>query len=151
MKIFGLLKSGEKVTDRPDSHVAGHASVLPLLEEALRKVDSKNRTEFCEEVCFDRNVGETICVETNLEDEILFAMRVGRKGPTRFVKNRAPEPTNKVTICLHKSDGGYMLGTAFIGSRTPAEPWDEVYRDEHSIPFWDSHALIWGRIEVVPE
>lgn len=146
------LGSGEVVIDRDQSHVATHPSVLTLLPEALARIISSNREFIAEEVCFDRIVGETICVETGMGDEIVYAQRLNRMGLTRFVKNRAPVPCNTVTVCLEQAEreaGKYVLLTAYVGYRTPAEPWDTRWATDASVPFWSTHALVWGRELIV--
>ncbi len=145
------LGSGEVVKDRPNSHVATHTTVLPLLADALSRVSARGRAFITEEVRFNHIVGETICVETKPGDEIVYARRPNRAGLTRFVKNRAPEPCDTVTVCLKRAkEGHYTLLTAFVGHRAPAEPWDKRWVTEESRAFWATHALVWGREEVVP-
>jgi hypothetical protein len=141
------LGSGEVVIDRPDSHVATHPSVLPLLSEALSRIYSEGRDNIVEEVDLGRVVGETICVETRDGDDIVYAQRPNRFGLTRFVKNRQPEPCSVVTVCLNKAEnnGHFILATAYVGHRTPAEPWDTEWASEQSVPFWNTHALIWDK------
>lgn len=150
--VVGKMASGEIVIDRKDSHVQTHSSVLPLLAEALSKIHSLDQSGFCKEVKFGRVIGETICVATSDKDEIIYAQRPNRRGLTRFVKSRQSEATSSVVACFLINEGmggAYLLTTAFIGSRTPAEPWDKEWADETSVQFWDSHALIWGQEEVI--
>lgn len=148
----GRLASGELVVDRKDSHVASHESVMPLLAETFSQISSEGRETFCDEVDFGRNIGETICVHTNSSDDqnIVFAQRPNRLGLTRFVKDRTVEPTSKVTACFKRtSGGGYLLMTAFVGGRAPAEPWDTKFADASSREFWSTHALIWGEEKTI--
>ena len=147
--IVGRLSSGEVVVDAENSHVQTHPSVLPVLGEALAQVKSDDRSFMVTEVDLGRVVGKNIRVKTTDSDEILFAKRPGRLGLTRFVKNREPEPCSRVVLVLKcLSEGAYVLITAFIGTRCPAEPWDRN-ADEHSVPFWNSEALVWGTEEVI--
>lgn len=146
----GRLASGELVVDRKDSHVASHASVMLLLAETLSRISSEKRDAFCEEVEFGRVVGETICVHTQPGDTIVFARRPNRRGLTRFVKDRIAEPTTKVTACFKRTSGGaYLLMTAFVGGRAPAEPWDTKFADAASREFWSTHALVWGQEKTI--
>jgi len=148
---IGRLVSGELVVDRKDSHVASHTSVMPLLADTLSQISSEGREVFCEEVEFGRVVGETICVHTQPGDNIVFAQRPNRLGLTRFVKDRDPEPTSKVTACFKRTYGGaYILMTAFVGGRAPSEPWDTKFADDTSREFWSTHALVWGREKMIP-
>ncbi len=150
------LGSGESVIDREDSHLNQHADVLAVLSSALLKVNSRDRQEFGQEVCFTFNVGRTICVETCSSDEIIYAQRVGRAGLTRFVKNRTDVPTTKVTVFLkqHETEPRtYVLTTAFIGQYAPKEPWDATIAPDDldfAKRFWNRHALLWSSQEIVP-
>ena len=122
--ILGVLASGEPVVDRKDSHAASHSAVFPLLAEYFSHVHANGRAEFCEEVDLGRVVGETICVETRKGDDIVYAQRPGRRGLTRFVKNRDPESTSSVTACFKRAAGGgglpIELGWARGGATHPS-------------------------------
>ena len=145
------LGSGEVVFGRPDSHAVSHATVLPLLGEALAQIHSGQREDIVEETDLGRNVGDNIRVATSDNDEVVYAQRPNRQGLTRFVKNRKPEPCSTVTIILKRSpDSNYVLVTAYIGTRAPAEPWDPKWATDESVPFWNTHALVWGCEETVP-
>lgn len=145
------LGSGETVVDRPNSHLATHGTVLPFVGEALLRIQSSGQDFIAEEVDFGEPIGQTICLETHEGDDIVYAQRPNRTGLTRFVKDREPEPCSTVVACLKRAqEGGYVLLTAYIGRRTPAEPWDTEWATEKSVPFWNSHALIWGRESAIP-
>lgn len=145
------LKSGEVVVDRYNSHL--HSSVLVILPEALARIETKGRTFIVEEVEFDRIIGESNCVSTNRNDSnVSFARRPKRFGLTRFVKNRQPEPKSSAVCILKTAEdepGKFVLVAAFIGQKSPPEPWDE-FAEPDSIPFWKTHALIWGSEPVIP-
>lgn len=143
------LKSGERVVDRPNSHL--HAGVAALLPTVLAAIESRGRLFLVESHDFDRVIGETVCVATSVGDQIVYAQREGRRGLTRFVKNRAAEPTSRVTCVLKAGDVGdeYVLITAFIGAPAVPEPWDRNATAK-SREFWDSHALVWGSEPTIP-
>jgi len=143
------LGSGEAVIDRLNSHI--HRGVAPLLPEALSRIVSGGRSFINEEVVFDRIIGETICVATGPGDQIVYAIRSGRAGHTRFVRNRKPEACASMVVVLKKAEESdqYILITAFIGRKAELEPWDKG-ATEKSLAFWSSHALIWGGEPVVP-
>ncbi len=150
-KHLGNLASGEVVYEEDDSHLSDHPSVVPLVGEILTQITSNNRQSIVDEVDLGREVGKNIRVQTTDEDEIIFARRPGRTGLTRFVKNRQSEPCSKVVVILIRQDSGeYVISTAFIGMKCPAEPWDEKWADENSVPFWNSQALVWGSEKIVP-
>ena len=148
--LLGFLRSGEQVFDGTPSHVLGHPTVMPFLAEALSRIYGTNRDRIYEEVDFGRLIGESNCVRTRHGDKIFFAQRRNRKGLTRFVKNRPPEPSSRVTVVLvQQNECSYLLRTAFIGEKTPPEPWDmEAGMD--SILFWNAHALTCGFAETMP-
>lgn len=142
------LKSGEPVTDRPNTHL--HPCAEAHVAEALGRINSNGQQFFIEEVDFGRILGETCCVVTGPNDEIVWAQRPKRQGMTRFVKNRAPEPCSSLVVILMKARGKdyYVLITAFVGHRPEPEPWDQN-ATANSRPFWASHALVWGHEEVI--
>lgn len=148
--ILGRLASGELVVDVANSHVATHGSVLPFLADALAMMSSDDQEVVISELDMGRVVGESIRVATTDTDEIVYAQRPNRRGLTRFVKNRKPDPCSRVVVLVKRTTGGaYVLLTAFIGTRCPAEPWDRN-ADKTSVPFWNKNALIWGAEEVIP-
>ena len=154
----GELADGSIVVDRIPSHVkkADVGSVLL----ALRKVNPDGREFIEQEISFQNEVGVTLCVETTGRDQIVFAQRRGRKGLTRFVKDRAPEPTNSVFVVLKKdSEHRYVLITGFVGAKPEPEPWDEKAfahskkpqeAKSRSIEFWKRHALVYSPDLIVP-
>lgn len=149
LPVVGTLGSGQLVIDRPQSHL--HEGVLKILSEALSRVNLTTEQFSVVQVDFDQVVGETVCIVTNDEDEIVFAQRPRRFGLSRFVKNRAPEPCSSVCVILKRAEdrlNTYVLITAFIGVCPQPEPWDRN-ADEKSLEFWSSHALVWGSEEVI--
>lgn len=146
MKLF--LSSGESVFDRKNSHLK--QDVVSLLPQALRQIKSQNRPFIQEEVDFGFNVGETICVPTGPGDQIVYAIRKGRQGHSRFVLNREPVSSSKIFVVLKRreEDRDYILITAFIGSQPRPEPWDRNATPD-SLEFWQSHALLWGYDSII--
>ena len=146
-------KDGKRVRDRHNSHL--HIDVLPVLEKAIQKIDSKDRQFLKEQVTFPEFVGTTICVKTTEKDKILFAQRKGRLGKTRFVIDRDPEPCNSVVVILKKIEAKedelgaeYVIITAFVGDTSEPEPWDKFATSKSAV-FWAEHALVFGHDEIV--
>jgi hypothetical protein len=89
-----------------------------------------------------------------------MAQRPHRRGPTRFVKGREPEPCDTVFVALKKIRlHRYLLVTGFVGERPEPEPWDErafsFSKDpgaarERSKRFWSDHALVYDPDVIVP-
>jgi len=149
-KQLGTLRSGEKVFDRPKSHVRIHKDKhleehLPI---ALKQTDSNDLGLFWKSVDFVKTIGMTNCVETTDNDEIIFAIRKGRKNLSRFIMHSKMKPTSIVTTVLKKIPEGYILITAYFGPKAPPEPWDP-HAESDSIPFWSKHALVWNKDEII--
>jgi len=150
------LKSGELTRDRKTSHL--HGNVLDLLSEALPQINAADRDFIIVEFDFGRTIGDTTCVPTNEQDEIVFAQRPNRAGHTRFVKNRLPESSSTLVVILKRfarevpedPEQFYVIITAFIGRKAEPEPWDPRATPE-SASFWSTNALLWGAEEVLPE
>lgn len=144
-------KDGFRLT-RLSDHMEQHRDVIHLLAEAVKKVDFS----MCEDIVrgqvdMGRIVGNTACVRTSPEDEIVYARRIGRDQDTRFVLNREPEPTRFVSFIATKRRK--TLITAYIGTLSPREPWDKFENPQdryESIAFWEQHALVFGSQEVLP-
>ena len=146
---LGTTKSGEKVFDRPSSHIHSDETVEKYLPLTLERIDSMKRDFIVEAIDFGEEIGVSKCVETKADDEIVYAVRPKRRGPTRFVKNREGEPTSEFTVILKKVDQGYIVITAFVGPLAEKEPWDPTATEASKV-FWSNHALIWSSEEVLP-
>jgi hypothetical protein len=154
-----FLKTGEKVVNRPNSHL--HGRIEDLVAEALSRIASRGRNFIEEAVDFGRPIGETICVATNERDQIIFAKRLRRNGHSRFVLGRQPEPCSNLMIVLKatgQDKGEFVLITAFVGHKPQPEPWDERYFSQQINPteaikraqeFWAKNALIFGAEEII--
>lgn len=143
MKFF--LNSGEQVIIE-NNHL--QKEVIDMLHLALGKIDALGRQYIREEVAFSKTIGKDHCVATRTKDKVLYAKRLGKSGPSRFVKNREPEDTNKFSVVLKQAPGyrQYVLVSAFFGRMTPPEVWDRYVFPE-SRRFWLTHAFIWGSEE----
>lgn len=142
-------KDGLRVVDRYNSHL--HESVEAILPEGLAQIEVSGRKFIVQQIDFDRVVGQSVCVETSSQDEIIYAQRPKRWGLSRFVKNRKPEPCSSVVLILKTADGEantMVLITAFIGTLSEPEPWDRN-ATERSVEFWSNHALLWDSEPVI--
>jgi Holliday junction resolvase len=146
-----LTKDGFKVR-MCHAHMAQHKDVIPYLDEAIGSVEVKSQRFMKTHIDMGRVVGNTACVTTDETDEIVYAVRVGRPGETRFVKNREMQPSNHVAVILQKQGSEYKLVTAFIGKVAERELFDKTLRteDERLVAekFWANHALVWGSQEI---
>jgi hypothetical protein len=150
--VLGALASGEVVIDRPRSHLKDDPTLTEYLPQALERMRSEEREFISDTVDFGTLIGTTDCVEVTEHDEVFLAQRSGRKGPSRFVLNRLPEPSSELSVVLKKvADKKYILITAYVGPLAGPEPWDQNATPE-SNQFWKRHALVWsGEAEVLPK
>jgi hypothetical protein len=150
--VIGTLSSGEIVVDRPGSHA--HLKGEDL-EEALFMVNSQGLDFLVQEVELGRIIGEARCLATTPEDRIVFAHRMGRKGPSRFVLGREAVPTTQATLIIKRHEvreGMMILITAWAGGKSEPEPWDANHNEaslEARKRFWASHALTWSPDEEI--
>jgi hypothetical protein len=149
MNPIGYLKSGVPVFDRRNSHL--HSGVRMLLPAVLKEYDVTEGFAIITHD-FGFTVGKSYCVRVNAGDSVYYEQRPGRRGPSKFVRNRKPEPSSLVTFILKEIEEGYVLITAFVGGRSEPEPWDErafsfdargyEKAKAASREFWHSRALI---------
>ncbi len=130
---------------KQSNHMEQHKSAVPFLAEAIGKIDFRPYYDMVVVgVDMGRIVGVTTCVQTRPDDVIVFERRYNRRGKTRFVKGRTPEPSRYVTIIASKRTK--TLVTAYIGTPSPREPWDNFESEGdwyNAVAFWENHALIY--------
>jgi hypothetical protein len=146
---LGKTANGVTVHDRYNSH--NHVEVS-LVKEALAKVEMPAELDFAViEVEMGRNVGKSNLVKTGIDDIIVYAKRPNRNGWTAFVKDRQRTDCSSVVVILKRiAINELVLITSWIGKKSPHEPWDPKATKE-SLPFWRTHAIVWGSEEVLPE
>jgi cold shock CspA family protein len=86
-------------------------------------------------------VGYSDCLETNNNDEIIYAKRKGRLDYTRFVHGKSPEPSKNIFASFKKTELGYLIITIFVGKKAAREPWDALATID-DFKFWQTHALV---------
>lgn len=130
-------------------HLQEAPHLIDLIKEALEGVDLTGDNVAIEKD-LGRIVGETTLVETDEADEIVYAKRLQRDKYTRFVMNKAAQPTQFVTVILHKADDGYRLWSAWCGQLVPTSPGgdDETPKSQG---FWHNHALIFDEAIIQPD
>lgn len=156
--VGATLADGSIVVGRVPTHVSRTDKVTVGL--ALERLDPCGREFIEEEVSVKESIGNTQCVRTVDGDGIVFARRPGRKGLTRFVKNREPEDCDSVFVVLKKvRQHRYVLLTGFTGCKPEPEPWDEqafsrakdpAEARKRSQEFWNQHALVYHESDIVP-
>ncbi|MGB0861729.1 MAG: hypothetical protein ACPG19_06700 [Saprospiraceae bacterium] len=137
-----ISKDKKRIIDRPKSHL--HKGITTkLLTQICANVECGKQKKLKVQLNFRKEVGVTHCVPITEKDEIVYAIRKGRFGHTKFVKNREPEPTHSATIILKKVLQHYKILTSYIGTPSELEPKDHRATTA-SIEFWNRHALVFG-------
>lgn len=150
-------RSGKKVMiDLDNSHAATHLKEQPNLLELVKRIISNTDLPEIDDkfYSFETDTGYTIgemdLVETDNNDEIIYAKRKNRNNFTRFVKNKPRPKTSFVSIVIKKNDNETLeLWSAWIGRLVPPFPGDEHEQPE-SKSFWEKHALVWGTQAIEP-
>ena len=140
-KIY-LNSSNIKLYSRVNRHHI-HVALDQILPAIIDRIT--NRREAFIELTHDFKfiIGKSTCVETNSQDTILYAIRNGRVGHSRFVLNRLPEDTTSVFAAFKRTQIGYMIVTIFRSSKAEREPFDPLASNS-SLRFWRNHALIYN-------
>lgn len=132
-------------------HLEAHPEVGGLLQEAMSLLELPRDGSFlAREIDFGRLVGRTGCVSAptvDLGSEATFALRVGRRKPSRVVVGvQGPEVSTVVVLAFadRQVKGTYVLITAYVGQLAPKEPWDAApgAEREEAFKFWSQQALI---------
>ena len=153
-EFIGLSQNGERVyIDLQETKVGLHLAEAPQLRGLITEVIEQaelSGDNVAIEKDLGRIVGETTLVETDDNDEIVYAKRLQRDKYTRFVMSRAAKPTQFVTVILHRVDDGYSVWSAWCGQLVPTAPGgdDEMPKSQG---FWRSHALIFDETIIQPE
>ena len=139
-KVF-KNRAGDCFIDRAGkSHI--HINDENILLLILDRIVDYNKEYSTNEVEFPCVIGQTNCVLTDINDEIVYAVREGRSGYTRLVKHRSPVDSKFATISLMKVEDLYIILTAFIGKTPGLEPWD-IRATESDLKSWENRALIY--------
>ena len=155
------------------THLREQPGLWTLTQEVLRKsnIITAPDQDASFEMDMGRVVGEMDLVdvqscdwEGSEENRIRWARRVNRETWTPLVVRDKRPLTRFVTVVLKQLDISrpdpktldpkllnpgmadrqhHDLYTAYIGRKTPSLPGDR-YETEASLPYWLSHALIWG-------
>lgn len=153
--LLGYSKNGLKVTFDPvNSHAATHFEDTPQLASLVKEILANTVLEG-ELVYFDTDMGRIVgtsdLVETDENDELVYAKRKNRDIYTVFTKSQTPQPSSLVSVYFERqADGSYALMSAWIGpSDSQPFPGDENETPE-SKTYWSHHALVWGNQEIQP-
>lgn len=142
---LGMTSSGqEALLDYSDTNVEYHLRETPdlieLVREALPNVELPDEAQVVVEYDMGRVVGTTNLVETNENDEIVYAKRIGRDTYSRFAKNRSPSDCRFIVMVFKKTDDAYYLWTAMCGRLLPKEAYDpdSKFNATHAMAYDDN-------------
>lgn len=122
-------------------HIDEQPELLKYVISAIEQSDLVEDKEVIERD-FERVIGTTSLVETNENDEIIFAKRIQRGTYMRFVKCKEAIPTQKVSVILYRIGEKYDLWSAWIGPLVPTTPGGDTEMPA-SREFWNTHALVY--------
>lgn len=152
MELYGVTANGVSVFNATEIGGHCHADVAPFVGEAIEKIELDSNTTFARfAVKMGKVVGVNHLIATTESDIIKYARRGNRAGETRFVLNRAAEPTEVLNLVLCVAteapfEGKWVLVTAFAGEQGEREPWDVSLKTEEAkaraAAFWATHALV---------
>ncbi len=155
--VLGNSFNGLRVLYHPTrSHTATHFNSVPHLKDVVTSI--LPTLELLEDVVgvdldMGKDVGESDVVETDGLDEIVYAIRTQREdqGYVPFTKSRTSQPTRYLSIYLvRQSEDTYELSSTWFGRfESPMFPQMDNATEE-SIPYWNSHAFVWGSQEIIP-
>lgn len=127
-----------------------HLDTDKYLKEIINNTHFDPEKEIIEiEYEFTDFIGDTYCVPASPEDEIIYAVRKGRKGHSKFILNKNPKECKTVTAIFKKVEDGYMIVTIYIGRKAAREPWDKR-ATQNDVDFWNDHALIFEKEKIIP-
>jgi hypothetical protein len=139
---------GLKFIPRVNEHHI-HINLEDYLPQIINKIDSNCSDDIIKvEHEFPFYIGETICVKTNSNSNIVYCIRKGRLGHSRLVTNASPEKCKHVTAIFKKIEDGYLILTIYIGRIAAREPWDKS-ANSNDLLFWKNNALIYDPNDVI--
>jgi hypothetical protein len=97
---------------------------------------------------FTQSIGKTYCISTKPNNRIIYGIRKGRIGHSRFILDQEPQDCNSITCVLKKIENYYLIITIYIGRKAGREPWDE-YAQPSDLEFWENHALIYNLQDII--
>jgi hypothetical protein len=133
------------------THLAHHPKLLTAVKRCLKEI--KLDADIVRlEITADDEIGTCDLVETGPDDDIIYAIRVGRTTYSRFAKHRQSSPTSSFVVDIRRdsnTNNNYHLYTTFVGGLVPSFPGGDFMPDQ-SIEFWNNHALVYGTQEIIP-
>lgn len=147
------------VTQKARNHLEAHPEVIGLLSEGIKMINLPTSNEFLEiSVDFGRTIGYRTLVKSpgTQDTPSMFAVRSGRKLPTRIAMDKALEESSRLVVVARPAQEDkrtYLLVTSFIGETTPSEPhgrFQSKQEAEAALNFWSNHALAYDPATMSP-
>lgn len=129
-------------------HMRLHSIVIPFLQEAIDRSDL-TAVKGIQQLTVDmgRHVGAQERVRITPEDDVFYAIRLGRDTYIPFVERDHFEPTSMITMVILPHGDSYKIISAWFGTAAPRTPGDRGLTAAErvtSIEFWTTNALIMG-------
>ncbi len=155
-------QNGKKIFERPFT-ILKSGIQYDIFVKALSQLSLTE--EFHKEIVDMKYiVGTNSCVPITKDDEIVYVLRKGKKGPTPMVKNRNPLKCSFLTIVLKQiKPFDYLLVSICVGEESELEPWDFKFYNQYTwekwedideesyqkcLHFWTTHALIYDEADI---
>jgi len=137
----GIIVHVDLIHSAAGTAIARQPYLLGLLKELIERTEiTDQEPQFDQDM--GRSVGHESVVETTDADTVVYAQKLKDPTYTRFVKNGQPNPTQYLTIVLHKDeDNLYELKDTWIGRLSPPRPGSDLETAE-SKEYWSNHAYV---------
>lgn len=146
-KVY-INSAGVKFISRINQHHI-HLDLNEYLPHIIEKITLDPYEEIIEfEYEFPFYIGETHCIPTSPNDKILYCIRKGRIGHTRFILGATPQKCKHIFAVFKKIEIGYIILTIYIGQKAAREPWDQ-YATSGDLQFWQNNALIFNEEKII--
>lgn len=148
IRKYYINKIGIKFIPRIDS-THNHIDIDFFLPMIIDRIENADYDHINEEFEFENIVGKSDCIPTKSEDKIIFAIRKGRLGHSRFILNGESVESKFITAVFKKvNTNTYIPLTIFCGRKAACEPYD-LHASEKDLSFWKNHALIFHRENII--
>jgi len=124
-------------------NISRNPRLLVLAAEIIEDT-SLEQPEVSLECDMGRPVGYDFAIKTSSNDAVFYAQLQKDTVYTRFIKNGKPQPTNFISMVMHRSkiDASYLVTDIQIGHLMPPKP-GSTKETAASKKYWLEHALIY--------
>jgi hypothetical protein len=151
MSTLGKSQCGQLILDKYNSRNEVHPTVL---KEAFSKIVLGDRNHLYVSVQLEgKSVGYALVIPAALDEDIIFAKRLGYNHLSRFVRGKSPIPTNRVSVELLRIKGSneWLLQNSHYGDVRPLEIDLNIdVPTQEQLVYWSFNAFCWGYVGVIP-